>query len=95
MAKSSRKRVRLRKNLPEPETAQADILKPRGGRVGNRLAAAFQKLREGQGREATDLCHDIVKPSETPLVAHINRGVRHDEHGRHATRLRSRPPSAD
>ena len=50
---------------------------------GNPLAAAFQKLREGRGREAADLYHDIVKPTETPLVAHINRGIRHDEHGRH------------
>ena len=50
---------------------------------GNPLAAASQKLREGRGRETADLYHDIVKPTETPLVAHINRGIRHDEHGRH------------
>jgi len=50
---------------------------------GNPLAAVFQKLREGRGRETADLYHDIVKPAETPLVAAINRGIRHDEHGRH------------
>ena len=68
-------------DLPEPDAAQADISEPQGGHDGKRLAAAFQKLREG--REATDLYHDIVEPTETPLVAHINRGIRHDEHGRH------------
>jgi Flp pilus assembly protein TadD len=40
-------------------------------------------LREGRGRETADLYHDIVKPTETPLVVAINRGIRHDEHGRH------------
>ena len=70
-------------DLPEPDAAQADISEPQGGHDGKRLAAAFQKLREGRGREATDLYHDIVEPTETPLVAHINRGIRHDEHGRH------------
>ena len=69
--------------LSEPDAAQADISEPQGGHDGKRLAAAFQKLREGRGREATDLYHDIVEPTETPLVAHINRGIRHDEHGRH------------
>ena len=69
--------------ISAPDTGQADILEPAGHQDGNPLAAAFQKLREGRGREAADLYHDIVKPSETPLVAHINRGKRHDEHGRH------------
>ena len=32
----------------------------------NPLARAFQKLREGRGRETADLYHDIVKPTETP-----------------------------
>ena len=50
---------------------------------GKRLARAFRKFREGRGREAADLYHDIVKPRETPLVAKINSGLRHDEHGRH------------
>ena len=50
---------------------------------GKRLAGAFRKFREGRGREAADLYHDIVKPRETPLMAKINSGLRHDEHGRH------------
>ncbi len=66
-----------------PDAAQEDILEPAGHQDGNPLAAAFQKLREGRGREAADLYHDIVKPTETPLVAHVSRGKRHDEHGRH------------
>ena len=70
-------------DLSEPDAAQADIFEAKADRDGNPLAAAFQKLREGRGREATDLYHDIVEPTETPLVAHINRGIRHDEHGRH------------
>ena len=70
-------------DLSEPDAAQADIFEAEADRDGNPLAAAFQKLREGRGREATDLYHDIVEPTETPLVAHINRGIRHDEHGRH------------
>ena len=69
--------------ISAPDTAQADIFEPAGDQDGNPLAAAFQKLREGPGREAADLYHDIVKPTETPLVAHINRGIRHDEHGCH------------
>ena len=70
-------------DLSEPDAAQVDIFETEADRDGNPLAAAFQKLREGRSREATDLYHDIVEPTETPLVAHINRGIRHDEHGRH------------
>ncbi len=74
-------------DISAPEAAQADIFEPAGDQDGNPLAAAFQKLREGRGREAADLYHDIVKPTETPLVAHINRGKRHDEHGRHESAI--------
>ena len=58
--------------LQEPEAAQ-----------DNPLAHAFRKLREGRGREAANLYHDIVKPRQTPLMAYIARGIRHDEMGRH------------
>ncbi len=50
---------------------------------GNPLAQAFRKLREGRGREAASLYHDIVQPRQTPVMAHIARGVRHDELGCH------------
>ena len=46
------------------------------GQDGNPLAQAFRKLREGRGREAANLYHDIVKPRQTPVMAHIERGVR-------------------
>ena len=49
----------------------------------NPLARAFQKLREGRGREAANLYLDIVKPRQTPVMAHIARGVGYDELGRH------------
>ena len=49
----------------------------------NPLAQAFRKLREGRGREAANLYHDIVKPRQTPFMAHIARGIRYDELGRH------------
>ncbi len=66
--------------VPEAAAAQGDIFEPEGS---NPLASAFRKLREGRGRETADLYHDIVKPSEPHLVAHIGRGVQHDDHGRH------------
>ena len=69
--------------VSEPRPAQADIFEPKVQQDPNPLASAFQKLREGRGKEAADLYQDIVKSAETPLVAHINRGKRHDEHGRH------------
>ena len=69
--------------LAEPEAAQADIFEPEAEPEHNPLAPAFQRLREGRGKETADLYHDIVKPAETPLVTHVNRGKRHDEHGRH------------
>ncbi len=69
MAENSSGRDRSREDVSEPD--------------GKRLARAFRKFREGRGREAADLYHDIVKPRETPLVAKINSGLRHDEHGRH------------
>ena len=77
------KRSRRRKDLTEPEAANADILATEVHPDRRRLAGAFRKFREGRGREAADLYHDIVKPAETPLVAHVNRGLQHDEHGRH------------
>ena len=48
------------------------------GREGDRLAKAFRKLREGRGREAAILYQDIVRPRQTPLMAHIERGIRYD-----------------
>ena len=66
--------------MPEPEATQWDF---EVHQHGNRLARAFRTFREGLGREAADLYHDIVQPRETPLMAHVNRGIRHDEHGRH------------
>ncbi len=50
---------------------------------GNPLAQAFRKFREGRGREAASLYHDIVKPRLTPVMAHIARGMGHDELGHH------------
>ena len=93
MAEKSKEQDRLQEDLSEPEAAQedlsepeatqADIFEPEALRDGNPLAAAFPEVARGRGREATDLYHDIVEPTETPLVAHINRGIRHNEHGRH------------
>ena len=51
----------MAKNSPKQDRLQKD--------ADNPLALAFQKLREGRGREAAELYHDIVKPAETPLVA--------------------------
>ena len=53
------------------------------GQDGNPLAQAFRKFREGRGREAANLYHDIVKPRQTPVMAHIARGMRYDELGHH------------
>jgi len=50
---------------------------------GNPLAQAFRKFREGRGREAANLYLDIVKPRQTPVMAHVARGVRYDELGHH------------
>ena len=66
--------------IPEEEVAQRDIFEPADG---NPLAHAFQKLREGLGREAANLYQDIVETTETPLAAHIERGKRYDEIGSH------------
>jgi tetratricopeptide (TPR) repeat protein len=40
-------------------------------------------LREGWGRETASLYQDIVKPRQTPVMAHISRGVQYDEIGQH------------
>ena len=50
---------------------------------GNALAGAFRKFREGRGREAANLYLDIVKPRQTPVMAHIARGLEYNELGRH------------
>lgn len=57
------------------------------GQDGNPLAQAFRKLREGRGREAANLYLDIVKPRQTPLMAHIERGLGYDELGRHESAI--------
>ena len=69
--------------VSERRATKAEVFAPEVHPDGKRLARAFRRFREGPGREAANLYHDIVKPSETPLVAHMNRGLRHDEHGRH------------
>jgi tetratricopeptide (TPR) repeat protein len=53
------------------------------GQGDNPLAQAFRKFREGRGREAANLYDDIVKPRQTPVMAHIARGMRYDELGQH------------
>ena len=62
--------------------APVDVLEPDTDK-DNPLARAFLKLREGRGRETTSLYQDIVKPRQTPVMAHISRGILHDEFGRH------------
>jgi tetratricopeptide (TPR) repeat protein len=34
-----------------------------------------------------DIYRDIMRPSESPLAAHMNRGLRHNEHGRHESAI--------
>jgi Flp pilus assembly protein TadD len=36
-----------------------------------------------RGRETASLYQDIVKPRQTPVMAHISRGVQYDEIGQH------------
>jgi Flp pilus assembly protein TadD len=60
-----------------PETLGPD------GQEGNPLAQAFRRLRKGRGREAANLYQDIMKPRQTPIMAHIERGIQNDELGRH------------
>ena len=64
------------------ETTQ-DVVEPGDARDHNPLARAFRKLREGRGRETASLYHDIVRPSQTPVMVHIGRGVAYDELGNH------------
>ena len=73
----------MAENSSGQDRSTEDVSEPDVQPDGKRLARAFRKFREGRGREAADLYHDIVKPRETPLVAKINSGLRHDEHGRH------------
>ena len=87
MADSSSEQDRLRDDLPESEASQADILDPDVPPNPKRLARAFRQFREGRGREAVDIYRDIMRPYETPLLAHINRGLRHYEHGRHESAI--------
>ena len=68
---------------PGSEAAPADVFEPRDVRGHNPLARAFRKLREGRGREAANLYQDIVKPRQTPVMAHISRGIHFDETGHH------------
>ena len=81
----------MAENSPEQERPPepGDLSEATASEVqdGNPLAMAFRKLREGRGREAANLYHDIVKPRQTPLMAHIDRGVRHDEAGRHESAI--------
>ena len=87
MADSSSEQDRPRDDLPEPEASQPDIPDADVPPDPKRLARAFRKFREGRGREAVDIYRDIMGPSESPLLAHINRGLRHDEHGRHESAI--------
>jgi Flp pilus assembly protein TadD len=66
-----------------PEGAPTDVLEPGAAQNGSPLARAFLKLREGRGRETASLYQDIVKPRQTPVMAHISRGVQYDEMGHH------------
>ena len=63
------------------EAAPADIFEPEDAQDRTPLARAFRQLREG--RETTSLYQDIVKPRQTPVMAHIGRGIRYDEDGHH------------
>ena len=65
------------------EAAPADVFEPEDAQEHNPLARAFRQLREGRGRETTSLYQDIVKPRQTPVMAHIGRGIRYDEDGHH------------
>ena len=65
------------------EGAPADVFEPEATQDNNALAGAFRKLRDGRGRETTSLYQDIVKPRQTPLMAHIGRGIQYDEIGQH------------
>ena len=78
MADSSSEQDRPRDDLLDPDV-------PPGPK---RLARAFRQFREGRGREAVDIYRDIMRPYETPLLAHINRGLRHYEHGRHESAIK-------
>ena len=65
------------------EAAPADVFEPEDAQEHNPLARAFRQLREGRGRETTSLYQDIVKPRQSPVMAHIGRGIRYDEDGHH------------
>ncbi len=66
----------------EPQQAATGVKSTRKERArGHRLEHAFRKFREGPGREAQDLYRDVVAETPTPLVEHVDRGVRYDESG--------------
>ena len=65
------------------EAAPADVFEAEDAQEHNPLARAFRQLREGRGRETASLYQDIVKPRQTPVMAHIGRGIRYDEDGHH------------
>ena len=69
--------------MAEDSQEHDQLQKPEATEEVNPLANAFRKLREGRGRETANLYQDIVKPRQTPLMAHIARGIEHDEIGRH------------
>ena len=75
----------MAEHSPEQERHPEGLSEATGsdGKDGNPLAQAFRKFREGRGREAANLYHDIVKPRQTPVMAHIARGMRYDELGHH------------
>ncbi len=77
-------------SLPEVRRSEMDGRSPEGtGRTlkntarSRRLASAFQKFREGRGREVQDLYRDLVSDTPPPRVEHVSRGVRYDEGGHH------------
>ena len=70
-----------------PESGGVSEATDSDGQDPNPLANAFRKLGEGRGREAASLYHDVVKPRPTPLMVHIERGIRHDELGRHESAI--------
>jgi len=70
-----------------PESGGVSEATDSDGQDPKPLANAFRKLREDRGREAASLYHDVVKPRQTPLMVHIERGIRHDELGRHESAI--------
>jgi Flp pilus assembly protein TadD len=70
--------------LSGSEGAPVDVFEPVTTQDRSPLARAFRKFREGRGRETISLYQDIVKPRQTPMMAHISRGVKYEGTGQHA-----------